>query len=205
MFLAATTRPRLEYQFDGLIGIWCIVEPYEAKRNSRHHIRGEVYDKACTLDATKYREVMMEHVFPAAWAKMPWLRQEGFEKLFCQQDGARPHTGKDNVNLLNEFGRNLPNATCVPIEVVTQPAQSYDSNVNDLAFFSAHNKRFHRLQKLQTVDDMVALVKNVQDAYNSFSPITLERMWRMKIKVLELIIACEGGNEYKLPHHKDEE
>ena len=48
-----------------------------------------------------------------------------------QQDGARPHTGKDTINILNKNG-----ATLSPkIEVCTQPAQSPDMNVCDLAFF----------------------------------------------------------------------
>ena len=83
-------------------------------------------------------------------------------------------------------------------EVVTQPAQSYDTNINDLAFFSAHNCRFNKVQKLASVDDLNLLKKNVLDTYWAFPAATLEKMWKTKIAILQRIIACKGGNNYKI-------
>jgi hypothetical protein len=37
------------------------------------------------------------------------------------------------------------NGTFLPIRMLTQPAQSYDTNVNDLVFFSNRTARFNRL------------------------------------------------------------
>ena len=199
MFLAATARPRREHNFDGLIGMWCIVQPYEAKKKSKYHEKGDVYDKACTLDSTLYLKMMKEKVFPAVWEKMPWLRREGFDRVVVQQDGARPHTGKGNVAKLNEFGCSRAKPVgAVVAEVVTQPAQSYDTNINDLAFFSAHNCRFNKVQKLASVDDLNLLKKNVLDTYWAFPAATLEKMWKTKIAILQRIIACKGGNNYKI-------
>ena len=111
----------------------------------------------------------------------------------CQQDGARPHTGKDNVAKMNAYSiTNMP-AGGLPIEMVTQPANSYDTNVNDLAFFSANAKLFNRRQKLCSVDDMDALLRNAQDAYWGFDPYKLERIWKMKTKVLGCIMMVNGG------------
>ncbi|CAN0312642.1 unnamed protein product, partial [Scytosiphon promiscuus] len=48
------------------------------------------------------------------------------------QDGASPHTGKNNPEILNSaaMGRDWM------VELVTQPAQSPDLNVKDLGFFA---------------------------------------------------------------------
>ena len=82
----------------------------DARLESERHLRFERIDKRflaaveradCLNDPTAvfFEETislveaevcdLLEHVFPAAWAKMPWLRQEGFEKLFCQQSEMR--------------------------------------------------------------------------------------------------------------------
>ena len=50
-----------------------------------------------------------------------------------EKDGARPHTGQDLVNRLNVEGAfGFPQ-----IKVITQPAQSLDLNICNLAFFRA--------------------------------------------------------------------
>ena len=38
------------------------------------------------------------------------------------------------------------------------------------------------------------------ETYRNFDPMVLEKVWQLKMKVLKLIVKCEGGNEYKLPH-----
>ena len=50
-----------------------------------------------------------------------------------QQDGASPHTGKNNPEIINSAGMGRG----WMVELVTQPAQSPDLNVNDLGVFAS--------------------------------------------------------------------
>jgi hypothetical protein len=45
MELTAIARPRPEHDFDGLVGIWRCSFDYEAKRKSKYHEKGDVYQK----------------------------------------------------------------------------------------------------------------------------------------------------------------
>ena len=53
-------------------------------------------------------------------------------KVF-QQDGARPHTGDDNISDLEKAGKGEG----WEIKVVTQPVQSPEFNINHLGFFQS--------------------------------------------------------------------
>ena len=90
-----------------------------------------------------------------------------------------------------------------PIILETQPAQSPDCNINDLAFFSGHAAAFNKKQKFESLGDMAALVKNVHETYAAFPAEKIERCWQMKTQVMRLIIECIGNNTYKLPHSRD--
>jgi hypothetical protein len=59
---------------------------------------------------------------------MPWLKGK---EVIIQQDGASPHVGRGNIEYFNQEGRK----DGWKIQVVTQPPQSPDLNVNDLGFF----------------------------------------------------------------------
>ena len=71
MFLAATALPRPDKGFDGKIGFFRVTEIVTAKRKSKNHQKGDQYEKDVTMDADKYREMMVKQVFPAARKKMP--------------------------------------------------------------------------------------------------------------------------------------
>jgi hypothetical protein len=64
------------------------------------------------------------------------------EDVIVQQDGALAHTGKGNVEKIN----NLDHENGWNIEVVTQPAQSPDLNINDLGFFRSMKTRIESLK-----------------------------------------------------------
>ena len=74
-------------------------EKKTAKRSSKYHKKGDTYEKDVTMDADKYNEIMLKKVFPAARRRMPWAKN-----LRCQQDGATPHVGKNNLKKLNAAG-----------------------------------------------------------------------------------------------------
>ncbi|CAM9379323.1 unnamed protein product [Discosporangium mesarthrocarpum] len=74
MFLAAVARPRIISDgvwFDCKTGIWPIAKP-------------------ATVNAERYKELMIDKVIPAIKARMP--RPLG-HTILVHQDGAKPHTG----------------------------------------------------------------------------------------------------------------
>jgi hypothetical protein len=220
MFLAATARPRAIPQygregdpdfvpaqmFDGKIGIWRVSEPKIALKRSIYHEKDDVYEKDVTLNGDRYAAMIVEKVMLAIRKKMPWLVHEcraGHfnSEIVIQQDGATPHTGKGRPEVMTAAGRrHYP-----PICIETQPAQSPDCNINDLAFFSAHAAAFNKKQKFASLGDMETLVSNVKETYNAFPYETLERCWLMKSKVMGLIVEHGGKNDFKLPHYRDDE
>ena len=91
------------------------------------------------MDCDTYFKFMTEKVFPSIRHKFARCTKT----IIVQQDGARPHTGKDMVNRLNIEGA----ARFPQIKVVTQPAQSPDLNICDLAFFRALATSVHKLRR----------------------------------------------------------
>jgi hypothetical protein len=65
------------------------------------------------------------------------------------------------------------NGTLLPIRMLAQPTQSYDTNVNDLAFFSRHATRFNRLQNHHDFGDLDKLTETVE---KTFYETNLERI-----------------------------
>jgi hypothetical protein len=87
MFLCAVARP-LD-GFNGLIGIWPVVEPYATQRRSVHRDAGVTILKPDKMDREKSREMMIEKVIPAI--KEKWPTADGDMEILIQQDSAKPH------------------------------------------------------------------------------------------------------------------
>ena len=154
------------------------------------------------MDADKYNEIMLKKVFPAARRRMPWAKN-----LRCQQDGATPHVGKNNLKKLNAAGartrKRRDGSTAAKITVFTQPAQSPDTNINDLAVFPSMSKRFNKKQKHDVVSNLDQIAANAQRTWKAFPTDVLTKAWGTKENVLRAIIKAKGGNDFKLPHSKD--
>jgi hypothetical protein len=129
---------------------------------------------------------------------MPWATS-----LRCQQDGASPHTGKQNVKKLNKAGASKKKRSKAEITVFTQPAQSPDTNINDLAIFPSMSRRFNKLQKHEVVSDLDRLAANARQTWDDFPTDVLTKAWSTKTNVLKAIIKVKGRNNFKLPHAKD--
>lgn len=186
MILSAVAKPRPEYQFSGLIGIWRITEDYTAQRSSINHERGEVYQRDCTITANSYYNIMTECVIPAIHERMIFA-----QNIFIQQDNAKPHVGKNNVKKINDFGDlNVPNTV-----LLNQPAQSPELNINDLGFFHSLSKRAQK-EGYETLDQ---LWLSVQNAYWTTASNTLLNLWMLKSEVIKEIITAKGGS-IDLPH-----
>ena len=139
MFLAVIAKLRPEYSFDGKVGIWSFTRLRKAKRSVKKTgtVAGETdILESVSVTAEEYRHVVLKRggVFDTLRQKMWWFARDADTRtpeagctLFYQHDGASPHTARANCNGAKKF----------KIEVITQPPQSPDLNVNDLAFFSS--------------------------------------------------------------------
>ncbi|CAN0513033.1 unnamed protein product [Discosporangium mesarthrocarpum] len=88
MFLAAVARPRMISDgvwFDGKIGIRPRADTVAAMRSSKNHKKGTSLLKPATINAERYKELMIDKVIPAIKERMP--RPPG-HTIFVQQDGA---------------------------------------------------------------------------------------------------------------------
>ena len=221
MFCAAVARPRPEYDFDGKIGIWFFGLERKAKRGNKNTgtIAG-VTDilEDIKVDAHAYRAVLLgQHhdsmqeysgagIVQAIEEKLWWFKAgathngvpcpEAGTKLWIQHDGARPHTAKTTMDQIKKYQTSAAKRGW-DIEVVTQPAQSPDLNMDDLSFFrslaSKVRKKLANMRKANKFD----LKSTVEECFWAYESEALERCWSCIYAVYRGILATGGNNKYK--------
>jgi hypothetical protein len=190
MFLTALARPQPERGFNGKIGIWRIQEEKICEKTNRYHRAGDVYVHDCTLNAALYQQFMMK-VFKKIKEKMPWMRGQ---EVIVQQDGAPSHKGRGNLDYFHREGQKHG----WNIKVITQPAQSPDLNINDLAFFRSFKCRVENVK--DGANDLDSLYRAVLRAWNNYDSETLHRIWGVQYACYRKILELNGDNEYQVPH-----
>ena len=134
MFLSAIVRPRkIRGQWwDGKIGIWPIGEMGYAQKTSKNQPKGTPIWVNQSVDKKTYREYMIKKILPAIIEKFPssYLDKRNKRGVLIQQDGAKSHIAPDDPDWVAAV-----EATGKHIEIYNQPANSPDTNINDLAFF----------------------------------------------------------------------
>ena len=125
-------------------------------------------------------------------AKFPWscLSRTG-NSVKIQQDGAKSHTEDDDEEWLlavEEMGVN--------VKLHTQPAQSPDLNINNLAFF----RSVMLLKRRDAPKDSLELIACVQKTYDECPANEINRMWLTLMSCMNEIINNDGGNDDEIPH-----
>ena len=77
-----------------------------------------------------------------------------------------------------------------------QPAQSPDTNCNDLGFYASIDATIKGRREFE----LGKLCKQVEKAWDDYPEEKLTKIFEMKKRVLEEIDSVDGGNEYELPH-----
>ena len=113
-------------------------------------------------------------------------------RVVVQQDGASSHTGKNNPEILNSAGMGRG----WMVELVTQPAQSPDLNVNDLGFFASLKSRVWGINA-SSIDE---LVETIFQQYEEYDSATLERVWQSVFKVYNQTPRKMGDNDFSVEH-----
>ena len=160
-----------------------------AERSSKRKKRGEEYEFDCTIDAEWYKDWYIDQLLPAVKKKMPWLRSK---RVVVQQDGASPHTGKNNPEILSSAGMGRG----WMVDLVMQPAQSPDLNVNDLGFFASLTSSVWGMNA-SSIDE---LVQTIFQQYEEYDGATSERVWQSLFKVYNQTLRKMGDNEFGVEH-----
>lgn len=118
------------------------------------------------------------------------------QPILIQLDNASPHTGKRNIEDLNEYCEQNGLETTF----LTQPAQSPDLNFCDGSFFNSLQKRSYKLREGCKTEDQ--LVDNVYSAWEDFDEDTINHCVYHMYAVYNAVLENEGGNQYDPPHAK---
>ena len=112
-----------------------------------------------TITKNKYRDLLLSFVFPARIEKWPrdnWKRNNCIIRV--QQDGAKSHFDATDELLL----QGLQELQIEDKELLyTQPANSPDTNINDLGFFAALQSVYYRA----TLGNAHEIIQSVRQAY----------------------------------------
>ena len=192
MFLCANARPRFhpetgECLFDGKLGIWPFVEKVPAQRSSANRPRGTLITTPVTVTRLTYGAMLENELIPAILTKFPDLDAV----INIQQDNARPHIHPDDPQFLAAAAMNG-----LQLRLKKQSPNSPDQNINDLGFFASIES--HRQE--ETSNSLDELIAHVKQAYENYSPETLDHVW---ISYQQCMIKCmeeRGSNKYTLPH-----
>ncbi|GMF35425.1 unnamed protein product [Phytophthora fragariaefolia] len=82
------------------------------------------------------------------------------------------------------------------IRLIFQPANSPDFNCLDLGYFSA----IQSLQDQTYIASTEQLIEVVEASFRNLDKQKLDNIFLTLQQVMECVLACKGGNAYKLPH-----
>jgi len=198
MFLCAQARPRRLHNgtwWDGEIGIWPVGECTVAQRTSVNRPAGADEFAKQSVDRDKHREMMINDVVPAMQSRFPTSEQSRHGTMCIQQDGAPSHIPTKNEDdmwfeEMEALGLNDS------VQLVTQPANSPDVNINDLGFFNALQAMCHSCCPMNSLE----LVEMTTMCYNECPANKINRIWLACQSCLNEIIKCNGKNDCKIPH-----
>ena len=179
--------------FSGCLGIHSFVERVPAKRSSAYRAAGTLETKPVSVTAPVYLDSMTR-----PGGLMDQIQQESagldLDCIIINLDSATPHTGNNNIAVLNQRGSVMD----IPIVFRLQPPQSPDLNLLDLCiWYSLAKQSEYVVGDHRNVDDIIA---NVTSAYNDYSVDKLLRMYALYYVVIRKVLITHGNNDFKIPH-----
>ncbi|XP_042032238.1 uncharacterized protein LOC121778919 [Salvia splendens] len=193
IFMCVVSRPMFgsdgQTIFDGKIGIFPFTQQVPAKRKSKNRPRGILETKSIpSVNKEATRECLLNQIIPTIKAKWP---ANASKEIYIQQDNAKLYLKSSDL----QFDA-IASTNGFKFHLISQPANSPDTNVLDLGFFRA-------IQSLQ--DDKLAtnigeLLANVWSSFEELTPQTLNKVFLTLQSCLSKILEVHGGNNYKIPH-----
>jgi hypothetical protein len=117
-------------------------------------------------------------------------------RIRIQLDNAPPHLkpGKLRKRIADRLAEY--SADGWDIDFALQPANLPDLNTLDLAFFRA----VQSLQYQKPANNLDEMIKIVHEAYTDLPLDVCKNVWTTAQLVMNQVLQCNGGNDYKLPH-----
>ena len=203
MFWNAVTRPRYDYHrkkdWDGKVLCEPIGEIVPAKRDSVNRPKGTMVWKNLPIDGAMHLKLMKKLVdaIIAKWPRRDW-RNKAYV-IIIQQDGAPGHTKKAFLDAFQAYlDEKVAAGEMTPgkIRLVTQPAQSPDLNVNDLALFNG----WQSVVRTKKPKNSLELIKCVLKCWEECPAYKINRVFLTLQAVYNEILKDHGGNNFKIPH-----
>ncbi|XP_057770646.1 uncharacterized protein LOC130990429 [Salvia miltiorrhiza] len=195
MFVSAIARPIIDEQgnvlFDEKLGIFPFTNEEAAKRNSKNRTKGTMETKLIqNITQNITRDCMLTKMLLVFKAKWPAFASKD---IFIQQDNAKPHIKPDDSEFLA-----VARADGFNFQLVCQPANSPDINVNDLGFFRA----IQSLKDQKPATDVAELLKNVHEveAYFEYPPHKINHVFLTLRGCYHEILKAKGDTNYTIPH-----
>lgn len=186
--------------FDGKCALTCHGDYIPAQRSSARRPAGTIELHPKTVDGDEFWDSQTK-VHPDL-AKTGVLDQivrrkqpDNFTKI--QMDNAPPHVGNDMKERLNQFCDD----NSIMTSYHTQPSQSPDFNICDLALFNSLQKRTDRL-KAEGEESLVVLWEVVQRVFIEYEKETIQVCYGHLYANYNECLAHDGDNRYKNPHEK---
>lgn len=82
------------------------------------------------------------------------------------------------------------------MQLVCQPPNSPDCNINDLGFFRA----IQSLQYVKAAKNVDDQIKNVKSSFEELTATTLNNVFLTLMGCYVEMMKIKGGNKYKIPH-----
>jgi len=146
-----------------------------------------------------FYEIVTKQLFPDIYEKMA-----DFDVVFVQMDNARPHVKrKAHLEVAGKRRKRINGKQMPLIKFVLQPANSPDTNLNDLCFFRSLSKfvQEHEREIEHSAANKDKFWNLIVEQYHEYHDRErLERCWDVKTAVTKCILDANGTNNYKLPH-----
>lgn len=203
MYIAALCRPHPTYaktpggadRHDGKIVLRSFTD---VGTYTRGRLMGQEKIVNVSVTGEEYSRMIHREIVPAIMQNMWWFKRgsgkpEAGQTIFIQQDGASPHTCKFAARSLRQLeSEAFYRRHGFRFRVVTQPAQSPDLNVLDLAFWHS-NKTTLKGRRWAALQEMMADVAIKWDEYPREK---VEAAFRILYTIYRGILASGGDNNF---------
>ncbi|XP_042022940.1 uncharacterized protein LOC121770239 [Salvia splendens] len=170
--------------FDGKISIFPFTQQVPAKRKSKNRPRGTLETKPIpSVNKEAMRECLLNQIIPTIKAKWP---ANANKEIYIQQDNAKPHLKSSDLQF-----EAIVSTDGFKFHLVSQPANSPDTNVLDLGFFRA----IQSLQDDKLATNMDELLANVWRSFEELTPQTLNKVFLTLQSCLTKILEVHGGQQ----------
>ncbi|KAH9118627.1 hypothetical protein LEN26_011997, partial [Aphanomyces euteiches] len=191
MFLVAVARPR--HGWDGKVGCWPFLQTTLAIRSSVNRPAGTPIVSPLIVNKEVYREYLIDKVIPAIKSKWIHFNSSDSQRIYMQQDNARPHVSPDDAAVASAC-----HIDGWDIQLMNQPPNSPDLNILDLGFFNS----IQALQQTMECQGIPDLVDAVVRSFNFLSAVTLDKTFGTLKRVMRACLDANGDNKYDMPRRK---